>query len=67
LREVANGEKKVPPDYINQAGNGVTQAMLDYVRPLVYGQAPVTIGIDGLPVYMRFERKPIDKKLPKYL
>ncbi len=67
LRDVANGEKKVPREYINEAGNGVTQAMLDYVRPLVYGQAPVTVGIDGLPVYMRFERKNIDKKLPKYM
>jgi hypothetical protein len=41
--------------------------MLDYVRPLVQGQAPVTIGTDGLPVFMRFERKGLEKKLPKYL
>jgi len=67
LRDVANGEKKVPAEYINDKGNHITDAMRDYVRPLVQGEAPVTIGEDGLPVFMRFERKPLEKKLPKYL
>ncbi len=67
LIDVANGEKKVPKEYINETGNGVTDAMRDYVRPLVQGEAPIKIGDDGLPVYMRFERKPVEKKLPKYL
>jgi 6-phosphofructokinase 1 len=67
LRDVANGEKKVPAEYINDAGNHITDAMRDYVRPLVQGQAPITIGEDGLPVFMRFERKPLEKKLPNYL
>ncbi len=67
LSDVANGEKKVPAEYINDTGNGVTDAMLDYVRPLVQGEAPITIGDDGLPVFMRFERKPLAKKLAEYL
>ncbi len=67
LMDVANGEKKVPREYINAAGNGVTAAMLDYVRPLVKGEAPITIGDDGLPVYIRFEKKTIAKKLPAYM
>ena len=67
LSDVANGEKKVPAEFINEAGNGITEAMKDYVRPLVQGQAPITIGDDGLPVYMRFERKALEKKLAKYL
>ncbi len=67
LRDVANGEKKVPSEFINDKGNHITDAMRDYVRPLVQGEAPVTIGGDGLPVFMRFERKPLEKKLPKYL
>ncbi len=66
LSDVANGEKKVPAEYINNKGNHVTDAMLNYVRPLVQGEAPVTIGDDGLPIYMRFERKPLEKKLPDY-
>ncbi len=67
LSDVANGEKKVPRDYINERGNHVTDKMLDYVRPLVKGEAPVTIGDDGLPVFMRFERKMESQKLAKYL
>jgi 6-phosphofructokinase 1 len=67
LRDVANGEKKVPREYINKAGNHITDAMRDYVRPLVQGEAPITIGDDGLPVFMRFERKPLEKKLPSYM
>jgi len=67
LSDVANGEKKVPAEYINENGNGVTDAMLDYVRPLVQGEAPIKIDADGLPVYMRFERKPLKKKLTEYL
>jgi len=67
LSDVANGEKKVPAEYINDAGNGVTAAMLDYVRPIVQGEAPITVGDDGLPVFMRFERKRLAKKLVGYL
>jgi 6-phosphofructokinase 1 len=66
LVDVANGEKKVPREYINETGNGVTDAMLDYVRPLVRGEAPIDIGPDGLPVYMRFARKPLKKKCREY-
>ena len=67
LSDIANGEKKLPPEFINERGNGITQAMKDYVRPLVQGQSPITVGPDGLPVFMRFERKPLTKKLPEYL
>ncbi len=66
LSDVANGEKKVPAEYINESGNHITDAMRDYVRPLVNGEAPVRIGEDGLPVFMRFERKPVEKKLAKH-
>jgi 6-phosphofructokinase len=67
LRDVANGEKKVPPEFINGKGNHITDACRDYVRPLIKGEAPITVGDDGLPVFMRFERRPLEKKLPKYL
>ena len=64
---MANGEKKVPAEFINDEGNHITDAMRDYVRPLVQGEAPIKIDEDGLPVFMRFERKPLEKKLPEYL
>jgi 6-phosphofructokinase 1 len=67
LRDVANGEKKVPREFINEKGNHITKAMRDYLRPLVQGEAPIKIGDDGLPVFMRFKRKPLEKKLPKYM
>ena len=66
LSDVANGEKCLPPQYITPEGNGVTQAMLDYVRPLVQGEAPVAVGPDGLQQYMRFGRKHVTKKCSEF-
>jgi 6-phosphofructokinase 1 len=62
LSKVANGEKLVPRDYINEAGNHVTTAMRDYVAPLMRGQAPIDVAEDGLPVYPRLNMTPIPKK-----
>ncbi len=67
LKDVANGEKKVPKDYINAGGNHITDACREYIRPLIKGEAPITVGEDGLPVYVRLERKMIGQKLAKYL
>ena len=36
---VANFEKKVPREWINEAGNGVKQEFIDYVLPLIQGEA----------------------------
>lgn len=38
IKEVANLEKKVPAEWINEARNGVTEEMLSYLRPLVRGE-----------------------------
>lgn len=37
LERVANEEHYLPRDYVNAAGNGVTEAFLDYARPLIGG------------------------------
>ena len=37
LDQVANAERTLPPEYINDKGNGVTLAFLDYARPLIGG------------------------------
>lgn len=66
LSDVANGEKFMPDEYINEAGNNVTDALRDYVRPLIMGEAEVEMGDDGLPVYMRFARKHVGKQLAEY-
>ncbi len=49
---VANQEKKVPRNWINDAGNDVTQEMLDYLRPLVKG-SPQIPEKNGLPNYIQ--------------
>lgn len=38
LAMAANAEKKVPREWINEAGNGVTQAFIDYAAPLIRGE-----------------------------
>jgi 6-phosphofructokinase len=67
LSDAAKGEKMVPKEYINQRGNHITQACRDYISPLIKGEAPFTIGKDGLPVYVRLAKKPVEKKLQDYL
>ena len=37
LADVANTEKKVPLEWINEAGNGVNQQYIDYALPLIQG------------------------------
>ena len=36
---VANFEKKVPREWINEAGNGIEQPFIDYALPLIQGDA----------------------------
>ncbi|MHC4718457.1 MAG: 6-phosphofructokinase [Planctomycetota bacterium] len=62
LAKVANAEKPVPREYINEEGNGVTEAFLAYARPLIAGDAEVEVGDDGLPLYVRFARHMVEKK-----
>ena len=38
VAKVANKAKAVPREWINQAGNDVTQDMIDYVTPLIQGE-----------------------------
>ena len=62
LYDVANGEKKLPREYVNEAGNHITEAMRTYVRPLVQGEVPVEMGADGLPVYVRIPRRFVEPR-----
>ncbi len=62
LAEVANAEKPVPREFINERGNGVTQAFLDYARPLIAGTVELEMGDDGLPVFARLAKHRVAKK-----
>jgi 6-phosphofructokinase 1 len=67
LAEVANGVKRLPRDYLDVAGTQITDAMRRYVGPLVLGEVAIRIGPDGLPEYVRFQRRPVAKKLPAFV
>jgi 6-phosphofructokinase 1 len=62
LRAVANGEKLLPRSFMNEAGNHITDAMRDYVVPLMRGQADLRVGEDGLPVFARLARRAVKQK-----
>ncbi|MGL5437117.1 MAG: 6-phosphofructokinase [Lachnospiraceae bacterium] len=54
VHKIANVEKKVPRNWINEAGDYVTQEFINYVRPLI--QAELTpMMVDGLPRHLRLE------------
>jgi len=40
LEEVANAERPVPPEFINERGNFVTERFIEYARPLIGGPLP---------------------------
>ena len=51
IREVANKEKKIPVEWINEAGNGVKEELITYLTPLVQGEVS-SIYEDGMPSYI---------------
>ena len=48
ISEIANVEKLVPREWINEDGNYVTQECIDYMFPLIQGEAKIYMK-DGLP------------------
>jgi len=61
LELVANGEKPVAPEFINENGTHITDAFRQYASPLIMGEAPLDMGDDGLPNYTRFNRALVEK------
>ena len=55
LSDVANFEKKVPIEWINEAGNGVTQDFIDYALPLIQGENHRTLE-NGLPRFAHLKK-----------
>ena len=52
---VANFEKKVPREWINEAGNGVKQEFIDYVLPLIQGETDAPKE-NGLPRFAHLKK-----------
>ena len=55
LSSVANYEKKVPQEWINEAGNGLKHEFIDYALPLIQGE-PVLPLENSLPRYARLKK-----------
>ena len=55
LDEVANTEKLVPREWINQEGNFVTQQFIDYALPLIQGESKMALE-DSLPRFAKLKK-----------
>ncbi len=51
VSEVANKAKSVPRSFINEAGNDVTESMLNYLKPLIAGEVSINF-TDGVVDYL---------------
>ena len=51
VHRIANEEKLVPREWVNEEGDNVTKDFVDYVRPLIQGDvSPVMV--DGIPRHL---------------
>jgi 6-phosphofructokinase 1 len=62
LAVVANGERPLPRQYMNDAGTHITEGMRRYAQPLIQGRAPLEVAADGLPVYVRLKKRFVEPK-----
>jgi 6-phosphofructokinase 1 len=56
VEQVANVEKKVPAEWINAAGNGVTSEFIDYALPLIQGESRRALEF-GLPRFAKLKKE----------
>lgn len=63
LEQVANVERKMPKEFIQEDGFGITKACEEYLLPLIQGEDFPPF-IKGLPDYVRITHKLEPKKLP---
>ena len=52
---IANRIRCMPDEFLNPEGNGVTEACLDYLAPLIAGE-PETVWRQGLPVHFEIDK-----------
>ncbi len=61
LDDVANTERKVPREWINEEGNFVTEDLVNYVMPLIQGDSRPPME-DGLPRFAKLKKVLATKK-----
>lgn len=59
LDEVANTERKIPSEWINDEGNGLLPPFLDYIMPLLAGESSPPM-IDGVPRFAELKKVKAD-------
>ncbi len=57
LSKVANAEKSVPLNWINDTKNGMKQEFIDYARPLILGETQLEYE-NGLPKFAKLKKIP---------
>ena len=60
LSECANAEKKVPREWINEAGTYVTEEFINYALPLIQGESKRVVE-NGLPRFARLKKIEVKK------
>ncbi len=65
LKDVANVEKFMPPDFITEDGFGITEKCRLYLSPLIQGEDYPPYR-DGLPVYVTLKNTAVPKKLEEF-
>ena len=58
LDDIAKFTQSMPDEYIGEDNCSVTQAFIDYAKPLIQGEMPVEY-VNGLPVYAKLKNQPI--------
>ena len=54
INKIANFEKKVPDEWINESGNDVKQELIDYIYPLIQGEVYQKF-VNGIPEFIRLK------------
>ncbi len=65
LKDVANVEKMMPPEFISADGFGITPACRAYLQPLIEGEDYPPYK-KGLPDYVVLKKQLVAKKLPEF-
>lgn len=65
LKDIANVEKMMPPEYISADGYGITDACRDYLQPLIEGEDYPPYE-NGMPKYVMLKHELVAKKLPAF-
>ncbi len=66
LKEVANSERCFPAEWLADSKTDVTDAFVNYARPLIGEDWPSVPLVNGLQRFTRFEKLFADTKLPAY-